>query len=129
MAYAGLVCGKGPYYYVTLRKQLGDPRFFAALRQYVQRFRFGFAGPQDFTDIAFARAGKDGAKVRALARRWLEDAHGDDDLGKPNMGSLLGGMSGGGDGGGSMQKVLKALGADGIQDLLKGFAGGGKVQR
>ena len=29
--------------------------------------------------------------VRAIERRWLDEAHGDDDLGQPDLGRILGG--------------------------------------
>ncbi|MCL2448063.1 MAG: hypothetical protein FWD17_03855 [Polyangiaceae bacterium] len=119
MAYAGLVYGKGPYFYVQLRKQLGDETFFAALRDYVKQFRFGFAGPQDFVKIAASHAGKNGPKVEGLAQRWLAEAHGDEDLGKPNLGGLLGGLAGLGDEGGPNGALLKNM-----MQLLQQAGGG-----
>lgn len=94
MAYAGLVYGKGPYYYAAVRKALGDARFFRALRRYADDHAFGIAGPDDFTTIAAAEAGRDAPAVSALARRWLHEAHGDEDLGKPDPARLLKGMAG-----------------------------------
>jgi len=37
MAYAGLVYGKGPYFYSALRKALGDDAFFGALKAYIDK--------------------------------------------------------------------------------------------
>lgn len=119
MTYAGLVYGKGPYFYVQLRKQLGDATFFAALRDYVTKFRFGFAGPDDFVKIAASYAGKNAAKVEELAQRWLVEAHGDEDLGKPDLGGLLGGLAGVGDEGGPNAALLKSM-----MQLLQGALGG-----
>jgi len=87
LAYAGLIYGKGPYLYRELRKALGDEKFFAALRSYVSRYRFRIApgrGPVD--ELA---AGADASRVRMLARRWLDERHGDTDLGPIDMTSML----------------------------------------
>lgn len=108
MTYAGLVYGKGPYLYRELRDLLGDRRFFAALRGYVDDHRFRVAPARALFD-RMAR-GRWTARVRALERRWLDEAHGDDDLGEPDAGRLLGGA--GGD-------------APAVRDLLRGLLGGG----
>ena len=133
-AYAGLVYGKGPYYYVQLRKLVGDAKFFEIVRDYVRRFRFGFAGPQDFTEVAAAHVGSSAERVRALAHRWLEETHGDEDLGKPNMGGLPGGLAGmGGDGAanaGKIQKMMKLLGPNaGLGSILGSFGGLGDAAK
>ena len=136
MAYAGLVYGKGPYYYVALRKRLGDARFFDVVRRYVADHRFGFAGPDDFTALAADGAGPGAPAVRALARRWLHEAHGDEDLGKADMtgllGNLLGGLPGGGSGApidaATLNKLLHSLGGGqgdngkGLDDLLRSLS-------
>lgn len=129
VGYAGLVYGKGPYFYAAVRRKLGDERFFRALRRYASDYAFGFAGPAAFTTIAASEAGRDDAAIRALARRWLYEAHGDEDLGKPDMSRLLGGMGGNIGGGGSggtglpgglrvdpstLQQLLESLGAGGL---------------
>ncbi len=79
IAYAGLVYGKGPFLYEALRTELGDDAFFRGLRAYVQQWSFRMApsrGP-----IASLATGRRAARVRALARRWLDARHGDEDLG------------------------------------------------
>jgi aminopeptidase N len=135
MAYAGLVYGKGPYYYVALRERLGDARFFDAVRRYVAGHRFGFAGPDDFTTLAAERAGRDAPVVRALARRWLHESHGDEDLGKADLGGLLGHLLGGLSGpsagapidAATLNKLLQSLSGGkggngkGLDDLLRGL--------
>jgi hypothetical protein len=90
IAYAGLVYGKGPFLYRELRTALGDTAFFAGLRAYVERWRYRVApgrGPID----ALA-TGRQASRVRALARRWLDETHGDDDLGGGDTSSMLGSM-------------------------------------
>jgi hypothetical protein len=88
LAYAGLVYGKGAYLYAALRKQSGDAAFFAALRNYARRYRFQQAPPMAFID-GLAKGSQDATKLRALARRWLEQSHGDADLGGATMESML----------------------------------------
>jgi hypothetical protein len=117
MAYGGLVYGKGPYFYPALRRLLGDSAFFALLREYTAKNRFKQAPGRGLADLA--AAGPQGAKVRALASHWLDETHGDEDLGKLDMGSMLGGLLGGA-GGGDMQGVLEMLGAGGDAGAGKG---------
>ncbi len=78
--YAGLVYGKGPYMYRALRTELGDETFFAGLRQYVTTYRMRIAPPRGVIDAL--ATGTHARRVRQLATRWLEQRHGDDDLGR-----------------------------------------------
>jgi hypothetical protein len=126
MGYAGLVYGKGPYYYAAVRKALGDARFFRALRRYAADYAFGFAGPDDFTTIAAAEAGREGPTVRKLAQRWLHEAHGDEDLGKPDAAKLLRGMPGGLGGGSSAGGVPgMKVDPDTLKQMLEFLGGSG----
>jgi hypothetical protein len=89
LSYAGLVYGKGPFVYRALRTQLGDRAFFAALQGYVREHRFRTAPPRSLFDRM--ATGRRAEAVRAIERRWLDEAHGDDDLGQPDLGRILGG--------------------------------------
>ena len=136
MAYGGIVYGKGPYYLLALRKKLGDAAFFSALQAYVKDYYLGFATPNAFEDAMKHAAGAKAPEVAALTKRWLHEAHGDDDLGKASFDGLLamagatgggggglGGLLGGGGGGGGgaglgdVEKMMKMLGGSG--DLSK----------
>ncbi len=88
--YAGLVYGKGPYMYRALRSELGDADFFAGMRSYVSTYRMRIAPPRGVIDIL--AQGTHAARVRALAHRWLEERHGNDDLGPSTTDTLLAGM-------------------------------------
>ncbi len=88
MAYAGLVYGKGPYVYPAIREAMGDRAFFEGVRAYVQANRFGVAEPRALFD-RLAR-GRHRQSVRRLERHWLEETHGDADLGDADMGSIAG---------------------------------------
>jgi hypothetical protein len=102
VAYAGIVYGKAPYFYEAARRALGDAAFFAAMQRYVRDNAFRVAPPNAIID---ALAQGDGAlrgraattqatRVRALARRWLEETHGDTDLGRASLGTLAARMMG-----------------------------------
>lgn len=90
--YAGLVYGKGPYFYRAVRERVGDAAFFAALSRYVAEHRFREAGPGAVLDALAQESGGHDAEVRALARRWLEERHGDEDLGPSDPARVMGSM-------------------------------------
>ncbi len=147
IVYGGLVYGKAPYFYVRLRKLLGDKLFFQALQAYVKVYYLAMAPSHAFVASAAALAGKKGPKVNALATRWLDQKHGDDDLGKSSFGDLVataagkkvkhhkGGGGGGGlpfggpAGGDPMKQLMKMLSGDGDNvdpsKLLQQLMGGG----
>jgi hypothetical protein len=119
LAYAGLVYGKGPYVYRELRSAVGDTVFFDSLRAYVTQYRFRTAGPQAFVDLLAQRVGTrahSAARVRTIAHRWLSETHGDDDLGRADLSSLLGSMLGsqGASMGPEMQQALQMLSGSGL---------------
>ncbi len=65
--YSLLVYGKGPLFFEAMRGQLGDPRYFAALRAYAEAHRYGLATPTDLLN-AFEQAGGD---PTGLYREWI----------------------------------------------------------
>lgn len=87
MDYAGLVYGKGPYLYRALRHELGDETFFERLRAYVTTYRMRIAPARGVVDVM--AAGGHASRVRALARRWLDERHGDEDLGPSTMDGMM----------------------------------------
>ena len=131
LSYAGLVYGKGPFVYRALRSQLGDRAFFAALSDYVREHRFRMAPPRALFD-RMAR-GRHRAAVRAIERRWLDETHGDADLGQPDPGRLLGGSSemsealrrmlrsSGGEAEGLMRQLMQTLGGDQSDGAAEGL--------
>lgn len=147
--YTGLVYGKGPFYYVELRRELGEAAFWAGMQAYYQRFRFRTVTPADLPAVLAESSGNRPA-VDRLTRRWLAEAHGDEDLGQasfaellePVLGpdaarllrdleGLLGGLTGQGRGQGgqrsgadqALDELLRGLGT-GLGDLLRGLGGG-----
>lgn len=89
--YAALVYGKAPQFYDHARKLVGDERYLKALRTYADTYRWGIARPDSFTNI-LAKASPGHAKpLEKLRKRWWDEAHGDEDLGKPDLAGMLGG--------------------------------------
>jgi hypothetical protein len=87
LAYAGLVYGKGPFFFRELQRTLGDKAFLAGLADYIAANRFRDAPPSALIDALAKGDKKD--RVNELARHWLVETHGDEDLGKPDMKALL----------------------------------------
>lgn len=81
IAYAGLVYGKGPYFYAAVRERVGDSAFFAGLARYVAAHRFREAGPDAVVEALATESGGRASEVRRLAQRWIHGRHGDEDLG------------------------------------------------
>jgi len=122
IAYAGLVYGKAPFAFDTLRRELGEQRLSRALRRYADAHRFGMATRADLV-AAFARDER--KKVERVFARYFDGQHGDADLGATGGGmaglpqglpkgleSLLGkkqGMPGLGGDISKLQQVLQGL--------------------
>ncbi len=124
IAYAGLVYGKGPYLYDALRREAGDAVFFRALRRYADTWRFRTAPPSGFLDALSAEHPARAARYRALGRRWLQESHGDEDLGPGDLGTIMTTMMGGqGAIDPQMQQMLQGLGPV-IQQVLRGTGAG-----
>jgi hypothetical protein len=67
-SYYASVYGKGGLFIAALREQVGDTAFFAGLRQYVDRNRYGVAHPGDLRRALEDASGQDLAQ---LFRQWL----------------------------------------------------------
>ncbi|MCI0335943.1 MAG: hypothetical protein L0226_00055 [Acidobacteria bacterium] len=84
LQYAAIVQAKGALLFVALREELGDEKFFAALRSYFATHRFRITTPEHLRN-AFLAAADDPRVVRALFQRWLKEKHGDEDIGTPDL--------------------------------------------
>ena len=72
----------------------------AALREYYARFDDKLAGPQDLKAITIQKSPAKRAPIEALYSRWIDEAHGQEDikggmLGGMDLGNLLSGALGG----------------------------------
>jgi hypothetical protein len=107
LAYAAIVYGKAPYFYTALRRKLGAERFDRALRGAVQENRFKLITLEQWLRSVEKGAGGPSSGVMLLARRWLYERHGDQDLDVDESGD----------------KVLKEmLGSQTVQQLSEGMA-------
>jgi len=79
MAYAGLVYGKGPFFFGAARALVGDVVFFDGLRRYVDAHWFRTANENG--PVPYLAMGEKKEAIEQLARHWLDQANGDADLG------------------------------------------------
>jgi hypothetical protein len=88
--YAALVYGKAPYLYVDLRRTLGDATLHRAIRAAVDRHRYRLVTTPDWiTAIASTAPPRRRPAVRATFTRYLEQTHGDADLGVTDDGTFV----------------------------------------
>ena len=118
--YAGLVYGKAPFFYRALRTELGDAALFSGLAAYAAAHFLREAAPTDIVRV-FA-TGRSARRVRALARRYFDEAHGDDDIGGANAGGVMAGML--------PPELQQAIESDPamramMESLMSGMLGGG----
>lgn len=107
--YAAAVYAKAPFLYDAQRKLVGDATWFRALRTYVDTYRYRFAGPRSLTEIATRLSPAHASELERLRRRWMDEAHGDEDMGQ---GMLLPGMGQGTQQGGKGLTGLPTQGLD-----------------
>ncbi len=108
LQYGAVVYGKAALFYDHLRALVGDAAFFGALRDYYARYNDHLAGPKTLRGLMEERAPDKRASIEALYTRWIEGAHGAQDIGAGAAGDLTqmlggllnggGGMDGGGEG-------------------------------
>jgi hypothetical protein len=99
MQYGAVIYGKGALFYDELRKLVGDAAFFGALRDYYAGWNHRIAGPQTLRAVVEAKLPAKRAQIGALYRRWIEEAHGKEDIGggmNLDLGGMLGSILGGG---------------------------------
>ena len=102
MQYGAVIYGKGALFYDELRKLVGDEAFFGALRDYYTRWNNRIAGPNTLRALMEARSAGKRGQIGALYRRWIEEAHGKEDIGggmNLDLGGMLGNILSGGLGG------------------------------
>lgn len=90
LSYAGLVYGKAPYLWIAIRDELGEASFFRGVRRYVDDNRLRLAKPGALIEALAAADPAKASRVRALAKRWLEEPHGDEDIGPGSLLDVLG---------------------------------------
>jgi len=88
--YAALVYGKAPGLHARQRALLGDAAFVKDLHAYIDAHRWGFVDSSSLTAFLAQRHSGQAQTLRALQQRWWSEAHGDEDLGSAEAGSLPG---------------------------------------
>jgi hypothetical protein len=89
--YAALIYGKAPLFYDQARKLVGDEKYFKTLRNYCDELRWGFARTDTFTRMLGKAVPSQAKPLEKLRRHWWNETHGDEDLGKPDLGAMFGG--------------------------------------
>jgi hypothetical protein len=82
VGYSAIVYAKGGLYLLAQEELLGKEAFLAGLARYFKRHRFAIASPGDLQRALEAGLpATRQAQVAATARRWLQETHGDQDIG------------------------------------------------
>jgi hypothetical protein len=108
LQYGAVIYGKGALFYTHLRQLVGDQAFFGSLRDYYDKYNDRIAGPRTLHDIMDAHAPAKKAAIDALYTRWIDQAHGTEDientsaLGGLDLNGILGSILGGGGGAGGL---------------------------
>ncbi|MBO0725311.1 MAG: hypothetical protein J2P52_06905, partial [Blastocatellia bacterium] len=84
LQYTAIVQAKGGLLFVAMRKELGDDRFFDALRRYYSKNSFRIATPETMRN-SFIAASENPRATQAIFQRWLKEKRGDEDIGAPDM--------------------------------------------
>jgi len=66
--YEVIVYGKAALFFAALRQELGDETYLAVLREYLDRFRWRIATPDDFLQVAEEVSGQD---LDGLYNHWI----------------------------------------------------------
>jgi aminopeptidase N len=66
--YEVIVYAKAALFFHALHQEVGDETFQAIMREYVDRFRWEIATPDDFLDVAESVSGQD---LDGLYNRWI----------------------------------------------------------
>jgi hypothetical protein len=90
-AYSAIVEAKTSLFFAALRGELGDERFFAALKRYYGGFSGWIARPEDFVAAIDVPPRRETRKeFDRLYDRWIEQRHGDADIGEPEYAVAVG---------------------------------------
>jgi len=88
LQYGAVIYGKAAIFYAKLRDLVGDDAYFAALRDYYANYRDRLAGPDDLHHLMVARAPDKRDAIDALYQHWINEAHGQEDLGSGTLGGI-----------------------------------------
>jgi hypothetical protein len=83
LQYAAIAQSKGAFFLLEMRRQMGDERFFGALRGYLAENINRIASSERLRASLVANS-PDPRATRLAMRRWLEEKHADEDIGNPS---------------------------------------------
>ncbi|MEK7830367.1 MAG: M1 family aminopeptidase, partial [Acidobacteriota bacterium] len=84
LQFTAIVQAKGAILFTLLRQELGDKKFFGALKTYYTANRNRLVTSFQLR-AAFLNVAEDQRNVNALFQRWLKEKHGDEDIGAPDL--------------------------------------------
>ncbi len=84
LQFTAIVQAKSALLFAALRTELGDQKFFEALKAYFATNRFRIV-TMDQLRGAFLNVANDQRTVRMLFQRWLKEKRGDEDIGAPDL--------------------------------------------
>lgn len=84
LQFTAIVQAKGALLFAALRRELGDEKFFQALKYYYSSQRFHIATVEQLRG-AFLKSADDQRVIRAIFQHWLKEKHGDEDIGTPDL--------------------------------------------
>ena len=106
LQYGAVIYGKGALFYSQLRALIGDEAFFGALKTYYAKYQNRIADADDLKNLIIASSPAKKSQIEALYKRWVDEAHGSEDIGAGlgdafgglDLGGILGGLMGSGAG-------------------------------
>lgn len=84
LQFTAIVQAKSALLFAALRTELGDQKFFEALKAYFAANRFRIVTVDQLRG-AFLNVADDQRTVRLLFQRWLKEKRGDEDIGAPDL--------------------------------------------
>lgn len=87
--YAALIYGKAPLLFDAQRALVGNEAWLKTLRAYVEQYRYRWVGSRTLTELARRMNPGFSSELEALRVRWWETAHGDEDVGGPDIDGMV----------------------------------------
>ncbi|MBM4776290.1 MAG: M1 family metallopeptidase [Archangiaceae bacterium] len=117
--YAGIVYGKAPLLFDAQRKLVGEDTWERTLKAYVEQYRYRWVTSKTLTEVAAKQSPSQGRQLDVLRRHWLEETHGDEDVGTMNLEELLQGTQQGNPSDAQLDPEAMKM----LNDLLKQLGG------
>ncbi|MBL8935576.1 MAG: aminopeptidase [Archangium sp.] len=117
--YAGIVYGKAPLLFDAQRKLVGEETWERTLKAYVEQSRYRWVTSKTVTEVAAKQSPSQARQLELLRRRWLEETHGDEDVGTMSLEDLLQGAQQGTGSDAQLDPEAMKL----LNDLLKQLGG------